>query len=59
MLTAMASLEGGGYEMLFYKKNGHAIWLQVDVTPIKNDQVNFICFLGEGKGRRKKVIFFF
>ncbi len=45
MLHDMSVLEGGSYEMLFYKKNGHAIWLQVDVTPIRNEQEVVVLFL--------------
>ena len=28
---------GGVYEILYYKKNGNAIWLQQQVVPIKSD----------------------
>ena len=41
----MTLLNGGGYEILYYKKNGHAVWLQVDVTPIRNEQDVVVLFL--------------
>ena len=31
------SQQGGVYEVLYYKKNGNAIWLQQEVAPIKSD----------------------
>eukprot|EP00095_Tigriopus_kingsejongensis_P007430 maker-scaffold443_size169656-snap-gene-0.13 protein:Tk07430 transcript:maker-scaffold443_size169656-snap-gene-0.13-mRNA-1 annotation:"potassium voltage-gated channel protein eag isoform x1" len=42
---SMARMEGGAYEVLFYKKNGHAIWLQVDITEIRNAQRVVVLFL--------------
>ena len=45
MLRALAAHEGGVYEILYYKKNGHGIWLQQDVTPIKNEQDTLVLFL--------------
>jgi potassium voltage-gated channel Eag-related subfamily H protein 5 len=42
---AMKVLDGGCYEVLYYKKMGHAIWLQVDVLPIKNEQNVVVLFL--------------
>lgn len=38
-------MEGGSYEVLFYKKNGHAIWLQLDITEIRNAQRVVVLFL--------------
>lgn len=35
----------GCFEILFYKKNGQAIWLQIDTTPIRNDQQVVVLFL--------------
>ena len=29
--------QGGVYEILYYKKNGNAIWLQQEVAPIRSD----------------------
>ena len=45
MLRAMSAHEGGLYEILYYKKNGHGIWLQEEVTPIKNEQDTLVLFL--------------
>lgn len=45
MSETMSRLEGGSYEILYYKKNTNAIWLQVDVTPIRNDQRLVVLFL--------------
>ena len=45
MLRALSSHEGGVYEILYYKKNGHGIWLQQEVTPIKNEQDTLVLFL--------------
>ena len=41
----MSRVEGGCYELLFYKRSGHAIWLQVDTVPIKNEQNTVVLFL--------------
>ena len=45
MVRAMSAHEGGVYEILYYKKNGHGIWLQEEVTPIKNEQDTLVLFL--------------
>ena len=45
MLRALGAHEGGVYEILYYKKNGHGIWLQEEVTPIKNEQDTLVLFL--------------
>ena len=45
MLRALSAHEGGVYEILYYKKNGHGIWLQEEVTPIKNEQDTLVLFL--------------
>ncbi len=45
MLSDMSTTEAGSYEMLLYKKNGHAIWLKVDSTPIRNEQDVVVLFL--------------
>ena len=41
----MSKHEGGVYEILYYKKNGHGIWLQEEVTPIRNEQDTLVLFL--------------
>jgi hypothetical protein len=41
----MTAQESGCFEVLFYKKSGHAIWLQIDVTPICNEQSVVVLFL--------------
>ena len=45
MNGAMKASEGGTFEALYYKKNGHAIWLQIEITPIKNEQAVVVLFL--------------
>ena len=45
MNGAMKAFEGGTFEALYYKKNGHAIWLQVEITPIRNEQAVVVLFL--------------
>ena len=45
MIRALSAHEGGVYEILYYKKNGHGIWLQEEVTPIKNEQDTLVLFL--------------
>ena len=45
MLRVLSAHEGGVYEILYYKKNGHGIWLQQEVTPIKNEQDTLVLFL--------------
>ena len=45
MVRALSAHEGGVYEILYYKKNGHGIWLQEEVTPIKNEQDTLVLFL--------------
>uniref|UniRef100_A0A0K2TNG6 Potassium voltagegated channel protein eaglike [Apis florea] n=1 Tax=Lepeophtheirus salmonis TaxID=72036 RepID=A0A0K2TNG6_LEPSM len=35
----------GGFEVLYYKKNGHGVWLQVEITPIRNEQEIVVIFL--------------
>lgn len=45
MLRALSAHEGGVYEILYYKKNGNGIWLQEEVTPIKNEQDTLVLFL--------------
>ena len=45
LLRGMSKHEGGVYEILYYKKNGHGIWLQEEVTPIRNEQDTLVLFL--------------
>ena len=45
MNGAMKASEGGTFEALYYKKNGHAIWLQIEITPIRNEQAVVVLFL--------------
>ena len=45
MMESLSRMEGGSYEVLYYKKNGRAIWLQVEVTPIRNEQKVVVLFL--------------
>ena len=45
MLRALSAHEGGVFEILYYKKNGHGIWLQEEVTSIKNEQDTLVLFL--------------
>ena len=45
MNGAMKAFEGGTFEALYYKKNGHAIWLQIEITPIRNEQAVVVLFL--------------
>ena len=45
MMESLSRMEGGNYEVLYYKKNGRAIWLQVEVTPIRNEQKVVVLFL--------------
>lgn len=45
MLDTFHSHQAGSFEVLYYKKNGHGIWLQVEITPIKNEQNIVVLFL--------------
>ena len=45
MSRTLSALESGCFEVLYYKKNGRAIWLQVEVTPIRNEQKVVVLFL--------------
>ena len=42
IMACMTRCEGGSFEMLYYKKNGHAVWLQTDLTSVNNEQVSFV-----------------
>ncbi len=44
-MEALSKQQGGVYEILYYKKNGHGIWLQEDITPIRNEQRIIVLFL--------------
>ena len=45
MCKSMSAHHAGSHEILYYKKNGLAIWLQVDVQAIKNEQSVVVLFL--------------
>lgn len=45
MIHNMGSQLGGSYEILYYKRSGHGMWLQVEVTPIRNEQSVVVLFL--------------
>ena len=45
MHHSLTTHQGGVYEILYYKKSGHAIWLQQEVTPIKSEQDTVVLFL--------------
>jgi len=48
VVEAMTTMEGGSFELLYYKKSGQAVWLQEDVVPVKSGEhddfiVLFLC----------------
>ena len=45
MLRGLCAHEDGVYEILYYKKNGHGIWLQEEITLIRNEQDTLVLFL--------------
>jgi hypothetical protein len=44
-METLTRQQGGVYEILYYKKSGHGIWLQEDITPIRNEQRIIVLFL--------------
>ena len=33
------------HEMLYYKKNGTVIWLEVELVPVKNESTDVVLFI--------------